>query len=51
MVRTIILKHGGEIAVESEVGVGTTFRIYLPLHEAGRAASVEGTSAASEAAD
>ncbi|MBE0529984.1 MAG: CHASE domain-containing protein [Rhodospirillales bacterium] len=51
MVRTIILKHGGEIAVESEVGVGTTFRIYLPLHEAGRSASAEGTSAASEAAD
>ncbi|WP_316976964.1 CHASE domain-containing protein [Shumkonia mesophila] len=35
MVRTIILKHGGEIIVESRVGVGTTFQIYLPLHDAG----------------
>ena len=39
MVRTIILKHGGEITVESQVGVGTTFQIYLPLR---------GTSAAEE---
>ena len=27
---TIIQKHGGAIAVESELGVGTTFRFYLP---------------------
>ena len=27
---SIIRKHGGTILVESEVGVGTTFRIYLP---------------------
>ena len=27
---TIIQKHGGAIAVESEPGVGTTFRIHLP---------------------
>jgi PAS domain S-box-containing protein len=27
---SIILQHGGHIAVESEVGAGTTFAIYLP---------------------
>lgn len=29
--RTIIEAHGGRISVDSEVGVGTTFRISLPL--------------------
>ena len=27
---TVIRKHGGTIAVESEAGVGTTFHIHLP---------------------
>jgi PAS domain S-box-containing protein len=28
----IIRAHGGRIEVDSQLGVGTTFRIYLPLH-------------------
>lgn len=28
----IIVKHGGTIMVESEVGAGSEFRIYLPVH-------------------
>jgi signal transduction histidine kinase/ActR/RegA family two-component response regulator len=30
---SIIKKHGGAIAVESQLGAGTTFRIYLPASE------------------
>ena len=29
----VVLRHGGEIFVESEIGVGTTFHIFLPLAE------------------
>jgi signal transduction histidine kinase/CheY-like chemotaxis protein len=31
IVSSIIKKHGGNLSVESEVGVGTTFTIYLPV--------------------
>ncbi|MDC8771237.1 sensor histidine kinase [Roseateles albus] len=31
IVKKIIDKHGGRIEVQSEVGVGTTFSVYLPL--------------------
>lgn len=33
IVRGIIKKHGGEICVQSKLGSGTTFKIYLPLME------------------
>jgi len=32
---SIINRHDGHITVESEVGVGTTFILYLPAHEKG----------------
>jgi PAS domain S-box-containing protein len=33
IVQRIVRAHGGKIEVESRVGHGTTFRIWLPLHE------------------
>ena len=36
----IVQKHGGELTVESEAGVGTTFRLLLPLLSSPQAPSV-----------
>ncbi|HYT58953.1 MAG TPA: ATP-binding protein [Haliangiales bacterium] len=33
IVQRIVREHGGHISLESNVGQGTTFRIWLPLHE------------------
>jgi PAS domain S-box-containing protein len=33
IVQRIVRVHGGRIELESHVGLGTTFRIWLPLHE------------------
>lgn len=33
IVQRIVREHGGRIEVESNVGTGTLFRIWLPLHE------------------
>ncbi|MDB6058390.1 MAG: Signal transduction histidine kinase, nitrogen specific, NtrB [Verrucomicrobiales bacterium] len=35
IVQRIVRQHGGRIEVESNVGHGTKFRIWLPLHERG----------------
>jgi two-component system, sporulation sensor kinase E len=33
IVQRIVRAHDGKIELESRVGHGTTFRIWLPLHE------------------
>ena len=44
-VYSIVRSHGGFVGVESEVGVGTTFSIYLPVAAEGEGIRVEGDAA------
>jgi PAS domain S-box-containing protein len=37
IVHNIIRAHGGRVEVESQLGVGSSFRVYLPLHTSGEA--------------
>ena len=34
IVKDVVAAHGGSISVDSQEGVGTTFHIRLPLHQA-----------------
>jgi PAS domain S-box-containing protein len=47
IVQRIVREHGGRIEVESRVGKGTTFRVWLPLHE--RRVKLLGAPSASDA--
>ena len=38
----IVKEHGGRITCYSEVGLGTTFRIYLPVQEGATTAEPQG---------
>ena len=33
IVQRIVREHGGRIELESRVGHGTTFRVWLPVHD------------------
>jgi signal transduction histidine kinase len=48
IVQRIVRAHGGKIELESHAGRGTTFRIWLPLHEPGPRLLEEKTEATVE---
>jgi len=48
IVQRIVRAHGGKIELESHAGRGTTFRIWLPLHEPGPRLLEEKTESAVE---
>ncbi|PYK30553.1 MAG: PAS domain-containing sensor histidine kinase, partial [Verrucomicrobia bacterium] len=48
IVQRIVRDHGGGIELESRVGEGTTFRIWLPLHERGPRLLSAGTATPAE---
>jgi signal transduction histidine kinase/CheY-like chemotaxis protein len=41
IVLSVVKSHDGEIVVESEIGVGTTFRIFLPIYIGEKTASTQ----------
>jgi two-component system cell cycle sensor histidine kinase/response regulator CckA len=45
----VVQRHGGDIFVESEVGLGTTFHIFLPLSSTAVATLLEPVAAAADA--
>lgn len=51
IVKEIVDVHGGEIQLETAVGTGTTFRVWLPVMPAGESASPESGECGAAAGD